>query len=78
MRPPVSASADRVWVCASPAAELLDVANAAYNQMLRLLLQAVDKFTGRKVLSAVLSKNDDFHRQRDLSGVVGAAPELVH
>jgi len=46
MRPPVSASADRVWVCASPAAELLDVANAAYNQMLRLLLQAYAETRG--------------------------------
>lgn len=30
----------KVWVSASPAAELLDIVNAAYNQMLRLLLQA--------------------------------------
>ena len=37
-RPPIVD--DRMWVAASPAAELLDIANAAYNQMLRLLLQA--------------------------------------
>jgi CDGSH-type Zn-finger protein/uncharacterized Fe-S cluster protein YjdI len=37
-RPPIADG--KIWVSASPAAELLDIANAAYNQMLRLLLQA--------------------------------------
>lgn len=39
MRRPAGIS-DRIWVSALPAADVLDVANAAYNQMLRLLLQA--------------------------------------
>ena len=37
-RPPTPEG--RIWVSASPAAELLDIVNAAYNQMLRLLQQA--------------------------------------
>jgi CDGSH-type Zn-finger protein/uncharacterized Fe-S cluster protein YjdI len=36
----------KVWVSASPAAELLDIVNAAYNQMLRLLLQAYAETRG--------------------------------
>lgn len=39
MRRPAIADG-KIWVSASPAAELLDIVNAAYNQMLRLLLQA--------------------------------------
>ncbi len=43
-RPPIAEG--RVWVSASPAAELLDIVNAAYNQMLRLLLQAYAETRG--------------------------------
>jgi CDGSH-type Zn-finger protein/uncharacterized Fe-S cluster protein YjdI len=43
-RPPIAEG--RIWVSASPAAELLDIANAAYNQMLRLLLQAYAETRG--------------------------------
>jgi CDGSH-type Zn-finger protein/uncharacterized Fe-S cluster protein YjdI len=43
-RPPIAEG--RTWVSASPAAELLDIVNAAYNQMLRLLLQAYAETRG--------------------------------
>ncbi len=43
-RPPIAEG--RVWVSVSPAAELLDIVNAAYNQMLRLLLQAYAETRG--------------------------------
>lgn len=46
MRKPVANPDDRVWVSASPAAELLDAVNVAYNQMLRLLLQAYGETRG--------------------------------
>lgn len=36
----------KIWVSASPAAELLDIVNAAYNQMLRLLLQTYAETRG--------------------------------
>ena len=45
MRKP-AAGADRTWISASPAAEMLDLANAAYNQMLRLLNQAYAETRG--------------------------------
>lgn len=43
-RPPIAEG--KTWVSASPAAELLDIVNAAYNQMLRLLLQAYGETRG--------------------------------
>jgi CDGSH-type Zn-finger protein/uncharacterized Fe-S cluster protein YjdI len=45
MRRPPDASG-RVWVSAEPAAQLLDVANAAYNHMLRMLLQSYAETRG--------------------------------
>jgi CDGSH-type Zn-finger protein/uncharacterized Fe-S cluster protein YjdI len=37
----------RVWVSATPAAQLLDIANAAYNHMLRFLMQSYAETRGR-------------------------------
>ncbi len=45
MRRP-AAGAQRTWISASPAAEMLDLANAAYNHMLRLLNQAYAETRG--------------------------------
>ena len=45
MRKP-AAGAQRTWISASPAAEMLDLANAAYNHMLRLLNQAYAETRG--------------------------------
>ena len=61
MRRPAIADG-KIWVSASPAAELLDIVNAAYNQMLRLLLQAYAETRGT-------------HHQRAL---VDAAVELMY
>lgn len=53
MRPPPTPE-DRVWIDQQPAAELLDLVNAAYNQMLRLLLQAYADTRGTKLQRALV------------------------
>jgi CDGSH-type Zn-finger protein/uncharacterized Fe-S cluster protein YjdI len=45
---------DRVWVELRPAAELLDLVNAAYNQMLRLLIQAYAETRGADLQRALV------------------------
>ena len=51
-RPPIADG--KIWVSESPAAELLDIVNAAYNQMLRLLLQAYAETRGTQHKSALV------------------------
>jgi CDGSH-type Zn-finger protein/uncharacterized Fe-S cluster protein YjdI len=51
-RPPDGAG--KTWVSASPAAEILDVSNAAYNQMLKLLGQAYFETRGHATQSALV------------------------
>jgi CDGSH-type Zn-finger protein/uncharacterized Fe-S cluster protein YjdI len=51
-RPPVADG--KIWVSASPAAELLDIVNAAYNQMLRMLLQSYAETRGIRHQRAIV------------------------
>jgi CDGSH-type Zn-finger protein/uncharacterized Fe-S cluster protein YjdI len=44
----------KIWVSASPAAELLDIVNASYNQLLQLLLQAYAETRGPQVQRAIV------------------------
>jgi CDGSH-type Zn-finger protein/uncharacterized Fe-S cluster protein YjdI len=53
MRPPPTPE-DRVWVELQPAADLLDLVNASYNQMLRFLLQAYAETRGVPVQRALV------------------------
>ena len=53
MRPPPTPEG-RVWIELQPAAELLDLVNASYNQMLRLLLQAYADTRGTKLQRALV------------------------
>lgn len=58
MRTPIVGT-DKVWISASPAAELLDIANAAYNMMLRLLLQSYADTRGVGVQRAMADAATD-------------------
>ena len=58
MRRPMGDS-DRVWISASPAADILDVANAAYNHMLRLLSQVYVESRGVEIQRALADAATD-------------------
>lgn len=53
MRPPPTPE-DKVWIGERPAADLLDLANAAYTHMLRLLLQAYAETRGQSAQRALV------------------------